>query len=111
MKLIKEIEYQREYENQLFFVKLEYGMRDDQTNHMLKMTIWHVLDKKTGKKTIVAQDDLIDVTSYPNIYEPKKYNKNDIQNIKYHVNERIATIVQSKNVQDYFVSKLEEMEG
>ena len=112
MDLIKHIEYNKEYEGEMFLIELDYGMKEDKTNHVLNLKIWHITDKVKGIKHIALQDNIIDITSKPNIYQPvtDAYIDN-LEEIKSFINQQISQIVESNNVKTQFIGILEKLEG
>ncbi|XWX33976.1 hypothetical protein YJAMGPKP_CDS0077 [Staphylococcus phage PG-2021_46] len=111
MSLIKQIEFTREYENELFEIQLSYGMRDNKVNHYLMFKMWHVTDKVKGVKHIVSQEDIIDITSRPNIYEPivdsEINNKDEINGF---IKEKMKQIVDSDKINKEFIEVLGQLE-
>lgn len=111
MNLIKSIEYNKEHDGQLFKVELEYGMKDDKSNHELMLKIWHVTNEERGTKHIVVKEEITDLTAYPQIYEgATNIYIDNLEEIRNYVNERIELIANSNKVNDIFKKVLEQLE-
>lgn len=111
MSLIKSIEYNKQYEGQLFKVELEYGMKEDKSNHELILKIWHVTNEKRGTKHIVVKEEITDLTEYPQIYEGStNIYIDNLHEIRNYINERIKLIAESNKVNDIFKEILEQLE-
>lgn len=97
MDIIKKQEYNKVVDGESFIITLEYGMKEDKTNHMLKVTITHILDVKTGRKAKVYQDDITDLTHVPNVYKDSDILLEDsLLDIKKCLNDQIKMIINSK---------------
>ena len=111
MNLIKSIEYNKQYDDQLFKVELEYGMKDDKSNHELMLKIWHVTNEERGTKHIVVKEEITDLTAYPQIYEgATNIYIDNLEEIRNYINERIELIANSNRVNDTFKEVLEQLE-
>lgn len=110
MNLIKSQEFNKEIDGNKFIVKLEYGMREDKKNHVLKINIIQILDEKTGKKAEVYQDDITDVSHIPNIYEENKISLEEAaENIQGLVENQIRMVINSKKNQQSMESLLDKL--
>ena len=97
MDIIKKQEYNKVVDGEAFVITLEYGMREDKTNHTLKATITHILDTKTGKKAKVYQDDITDLTHVPNVYQDSDIlMKDSLWEIKKCLNDQIEMVINSR---------------
>ena len=97
MEIIKKQEYNKVVNGESFIITLEYGMKEDKTNHSLKATITHILDTKTGKKAKVYQDDITDLTHVPNVYQDSDILiKDSLWEIKKCLNDQIEMVINSR---------------
>lgn len=111
MNLIKSIEYNKQYDDQLFKVELEYGMKDDKSNHELMLKIWHVTNEERGTKHIVVKEEITDLTAYPQIYEgATNIYIDNLEEIRNYINERIELIASSNRVNNIFKEVLQQLE-
>lgn len=110
MEEIKKQEYNKVVEGQKFIITLEYGMKEDKSNHILTATITHILDEKTGKKAKVYQDEITDLTHVPNVYGDNNVHLDDaLWSIKNSINEQIKMIINSKNNQESAIDLLDKL--
>lgn len=110
MDLIKKQEFNKEVNGEDFIVTLEYGMKDDKSNHVLKVNIVHVLDKKTGKKATVYQDNIVDITHIPSVYEETNLSFEEaLTNIKGTINNQINMIINSRKNQESMEKLIDEL--
>ena len=97
MEIIKKQEYNKVVNEESFVITLEYGMKEDKTNHSLRATITHILDTKTGKKVKVYQDDITDLTHVPNVYQDSDIlMKDSLLEIKKCLNDQIEMVINSR---------------
>lgn len=110
MNLIKSQEFNKEIDGNKFIIKLEYGLREDKKNHVLKINIIQILDEKTGKKAEVYQDDITDVSHIPNIYGENKISLEEAaENIQGLVEDQIRMVINSKKNQRSMESLLDKL--
>lgn len=110
MEELKRQEFNKEVKGESFIITLEYGMKEDKTNHILKLTITHVLDKVTGKKVKVFQDDITDLLHIPNVYKESNISMEDaLQSIQTMVNEQIEMVINSKKNKESVENLLNEL--
>ena len=110
MEIIKRQEYNKVVNGESFIITLEYGMKEDKTNHSLKATITHILDTKTGKKAKVYQDDITDLTHVPNIYKESDIHLKDaLWSIKNSINEQINMVINSEKNKESVENLMDEL--
>ena len=110
MEIIKRQEYNKVVNGESFIITLEYGMREDKTNHSLKATITHILDTKTGKKAKVYQDDITDLTHVPNVYKESDIHLKDaLWSIKNSINEQINMVINSEKNKESVENLMDEL--
>ena len=110
MEELKRQEFNKEVKGENFIISLEYGMKEDKTNHILKLTITHVLDDITGKKVKVLQDDITDLLHIPNVYKESDILMEDaLQSIQTVVNEQIEMVINSKKNKESVENLLDEL--
>ena len=110
MEIIKKQEYNKVVDGETFVITLEYGMREDKTNHSLKATITHILDTKTGKKAKVYQDDITDLTHVPNVYKESDIHLKDaLWSIKNSINEQINMVINSEKNKESVENLMDEL--
>lgn len=110
MEIIKRQEYNKVVNGESFIITLEYGMKEDKTNHSLKATITHILDTKTGKKAKVYQDDITDLTHIPNIYKESDIHLKDaLWSIKNSINEQINMVINSEKNKESVENLMDEL--
>ena len=110
MEIIKKQEYNKVVDGETFVITLEYGMREDKTNHALKATITHILDTKTGKKVKVYQDDITDLTHVPNVYtESNILMKDSLWEIKKCLNDQIEMVINSRKNKESVENLMDEL--
>ena len=110
MEIIKRQEYNKVVNGESFIITLEYGMKEDKTNHSLKATITHILDTKTGKKAKVYQDDITDLTHVPNVYQDSDILMEDsLYNIKQCLNDQIKMVINSRKNRDSVEKLMDEL--
>ena len=110
MEIIKKQEYNKVVNGESFIITLEYGMKEDKTNHSLKATITHILDTKTGKKAKVYQDDITDLTHVPNIYKESDIHLKDaLWSIKNSINEQINMVINSEKNKESVENLMDEL--
>ena len=110
MNLLKTQEFNKEIDGNKFIVKLEYGIREDKKNHVLKISITQILDEKTGRKAEVYQDDITDVSHIPNIYGENKISLEEAaENIQGLVEDQIRMVINSKKNQQSMESLLDKL--
>ena len=110
MEIIKKQEYNKVVDGETFVITLEYGMREDKTNHTLKATITHILDTKTGQKAKVYQDDITDLTHIPNIYKESDIHLKDaLWSIKNSINEQINMVINSEKNKESVENLMDEL--
>ena len=110
MEIIKKQEYNKVVNGESFVITLEYGMKEDKTNHSLKATITHILDAKTGKKAKVYQDDITDLTHVPNIYKESDIHLKDaLWSIKNSINEQINMVINSEKNKESVENLMDEL--
>lgn len=110
MEELKRQEFNKEVKGENFIISLEYGMKEDKTNHILKLTITHVLDDITGKKVKVLQDDITDLLHIPNVYKESNIAMDDaLQSIQTVVNEQIEMVINSKKNKESVENLLDEL--
>lgn len=110
MEIIKKQEYNKIVNGESFIITLEYGMKEDKTNHSLKATITHILDTKTGKKAKVYQDDITDLTHIPNIYKESDIHLKDaLWSIKNSINEQINMVINSEKNKESVENLMDEL--
>ena len=110
MEIIKKQEYNKVVNGESFIITLEYGMKEDKTNHSLKATITHILDTKTGKKAKVYQDDITDLTHVPNVYQDSDIHLKDaLWSIKNSINEQINMVINSEKNKESVENLMDEL--
>ena len=110
MEIIKKQEYNKVVNGESFIITLEYGMKEDKTNHSLKATITHILDTKTGKKAKVYQDDITDLTHVPNVYKESDIHLKDaLWSIKNSINEQINMVINSEKNKESVENLMDEL--
>ena len=110
MEIIKKQEYNKVVNGESFVITLEYGMKEDKTNHSLRATITHILDTKTGKKAKVYQDDITDLTHVPNIYKESDIHLKDaLWSIKNSINEQINMVINSEKNKESVENLMDEL--
>ncbi|AWY02984.1 hypothetical protein [Staphylococcus phage VB-SauS-SA2] len=110
MEELKKQEFNKKVKGESFIITLEYGMKEDKTNHILKLTITHVLDKITGKKVKVLQDDITDLLHIPNVYKESDMLMEDaLQSIQDTINEQIEMVINSKKNKESVENLLDEL--
>ena len=110
MEIIKRQEYNKVVNGESFIITLEYGMKEDKTNHSLKATITHILDTKTGKKAKVYQDDITDLTHVPNVYKESDIHLKDaLWSIKNSINEQINMVINSEKNKESVENLMDEL--
>ena len=110
MEIIKRQEYNKVVNGESFIITLEYGMKEDKTNHSLKATITHILDIKTGKKVKVYQDDITDLTHVPNVYQDSDIHLKDaLWSIKNSINEQINMVINSEKNKESVENLMDEL--
>lgn len=110
MEIIKKQEYNKVVDGETFVITLEYGMKEDKTNHSLKATITHILDTKTGKKAKVYQDDITDLTHVPNVYKESDIHLKDaLWSIKNSINEQINMVINSEKNKESVENLMDEL--
>ena len=110
MEIIKRQEYNKVVNGESFIITLEYGMKEDKTNHSLKATITHILDTKTGKKAKVYQDDITDLTHVPNVYKDSDIHLKDaLWSIKNSINEQINMVINSEKNKESVENLMDEL--
>ena len=110
MEIIKKQEYNKVVDGETFVITLEYGMKEDKTNHALKATITHILDTKTGKKAKVYQDDITDLTHVPNVYKESDIHLKDaLWSIKNSINEQINMVINSEKNKESVENLMDEL--
>ena len=110
MEIIKREEYNKLVNGESFIITLEYGMKEDKTNHSLKATITHILDTKTGKKAKVYQDDITDLTHVPNVYKESDIHLKDaLWSIKNSINEQINMVINSEKNKESVENLMDEL--
>lgn len=110
MEEIKKQEFNKTVEGQSFIITLEYGMKEDKSNHILKLSITHILDKATGKKAKIIQDDITDLLHIPNVYKESDVLMEDaLQSIQAIVNEQIEMVINSKKNKESVENLLDEL--
>ena len=110
MEIIKRQEYNKVVNGESFIITLEYGMKEDKTNHSLKATITHILDTKTGKKAKVYQDDITDLTHIPNVYKESDIHLKDaLWSIKNSINEQINMVINSEKNKESVENLMDEL--
>ena len=108
--IIKKQEYNKVVDGETFVITLEYGMKEDKTNHALKATITHILDTKTGKKAKVYQDDITDLTHVPNVYQDSDIlMKDSLWNIKKCLNDQIEMVINSRKNKESVENLMDEL--
>ena len=110
MEIIKKQEYNKVVNGESFVITLEYGMKEDKTNHSLRATITHILDTKTGKKAKVYQDDITDLTHVPNVYKESDIHLKDaLWSIKNSINEQINMVINSEKNKESVENLMDEL--
>ena len=110
MEIIKKQEYNKVVNGESFVITLEYGMKEDKTNHSLRATITHILDIKTGKKAKVYQDDITDLTHVPNVYKESDIHLKDaLWSIKNSINEQINMVINSEKNKESVENLMDEL--
>ena len=110
MEIIKKQEYNKVVNGESFIITLEYGMKEDKTNHSLRATITHILDTKTGKKAKVYQDDITDLTHVPNVYKESDIHLKDaLWSIKNSINEQINMVINSEKNKESVENLMNEL--
>ena len=110
MEIIKRQEYNKVVDGETFVITLEYGMKEDKTNHSLRATITHILDTKTGKKAKVYQDDITDLTHVPNVYKESDIHLKDaLWSIKNSINEQINMVINSEKNKESVENLMDEL--
>ena len=110
MQIIKKQEYNKVVDGETFVITLEYGMKEDKTNHSLRATITHILDTKTGKKAKVYQDDITDLTHVPNVYtESNILMEDSLYNIKQCLNDQIRMVINSRKNKESVENLMDEL--
>ena len=110
MEIIKRQEYNKVVNGESFIITLEYGMKEDKTNHSLKATITHILYTKTGKKAKVYQDDITDLTHVPNVYKESDIHLKDaLWSIKNSINEQINMVINSEKNKESVENLMDEL--
>lgn len=110
MEEIKKQEFNKTVEGQRFVITLEYGMKEDKSNHILKLSITHILDEDTGKKAKIIQDDITDLLHIPNVYKESDILMEDaLQSIQSIVNEQIEMVINSKKNKESVENLLDEL--
>lgn len=110
MEIIKRQEYSKVVNGESFIITLEYGMKEDKTNHSLRATITHILDAKTGKKAKVYQDDITDLTHVPNVYkESDILMKDSLWSIKQCLNDQIRMVINSRKNKESVENLMDEL--
>ena len=110
MEIIKKQEYNKVVNGESFIITLEYGMKEDKTNHSLRATITHILDTKTGKKAKVYQDDITDLTHVPNVYQDSDIlMKDSLWSIKKCLNDQIEMVINSRKNKESVENLMDEL--
>lgn len=95
MELIKEIEFYKRLEGDLYKVVIKYGLSDDKTNHQMFMSVYQVLNETTMKLDKVFQDEVTDLIGIDNVYKvPDELVMTDFRK---KVNRELESLVASKN--------------
>ena len=110
MEIIKKQELNKVVDGETFVITLEYGMKEDKTNHSLRATITHILDAKTGKKAKVYQDDITDLTHVPNVYQDSDIlMKDSLWEIKKCLNDQIEMVINSRKNKESVENLMDEL--
>lgn len=110
MEEIRKQEFNKTVEGQRFIITLEYGMKEDKSNHILKLSITHILDETTGKKAKIIQDDITDLLHIPNVYKESDVDLSiAMENIKSTINSQIEMVINSGKNQESTVQLIDKL--